>query len=86
MTIFQHTVIKKTVVLVINVSCFNHVIGYDQRIICANFQIHILKHAVEIQEKLNRQSLLFHPVCGGKASIIHFNNRQQRHLPRSSNK
>ena len=28
----------------------------------ANFQTHILKHAVEIQEKLNRQSSLLHPV------------------------
>ena len=37
-------------------------IRYDQRIICDNFQIHIFKHAVEIQEKLNRQSFLFHPV------------------------
>ena len=33
-------------------------------ITCANFQIHILKHAVEIQLKLKRQSLVFHPVDG----------------------
>ena len=30
--------------------------------VCGNFQIDMLKYAVEIQEKLIRQSLLFHPV------------------------
>ena len=47
----------------VNILRFNHVIGYDLKIIIyANFQTCILKHGVAIQEKIDRQSSLFHLV------------------------
>ena len=41
--------------------------GYSLKIISANFQIDILKYVIEIQEKLNLQSSLWHPVYLGVA-------------------